>query len=174
VRDRSAPTRISNYFQQFLGARRRFTPTQLTAKLADIAKKVARANEALLDPAVTRGLGQRVYDVIRGHPGFDPANREPFIAAVYGPLAEDSKVRADFDRELRRERIDGEAFDLDPGAVAPPARKRLITVEGIEVTWDRQFDDLVRRESLGGGRVRITIETGGVRAEGDYAEPRPH
>ncbi len=154
VRDRVAPSKITRYFVGFLGARRRFQADQLTATLSDLTKKTARKHAATLGPAVMSQLNRRVYDAVQAQPGFDPANREPFLAAVFGPLAEDSPVRTTFDKELRNSRIENEVFDFDREAVPRPRRKHMVTDEGIEVIYDRQFEDRVRREALVAGGER--------------------
>ena len=173
VRDRVSPSKITRYFQGFLGARRRFEPNQLTKTLSDITKKTARKHADALGPAVMGQLNRRVYDVMQTQPGFDPGNREPFFAAVFGPIAQDSPVRATFERELRNSRIENEVFEFDRQAVPRPRRKHMVTDEGIEVIYDRQYQDRVVREQRPGGGERILIETGGIRIEDDYTEPRP-
>lgn len=173
VRDRVSPSKITRYFQGFLGAHRRFDPGMLTTALSNIAKKAARKHADVLGPVVMGQLNRRVYEAVQAQPGFDPANREPFLAAVFGPLEADSPVRATFERELRNARIENEVFDFDRGAVPRPRRKHMVTDEGIEVIYDRQYEDRVAREPRPGGGERIIIETGGVRVEDDYAEPRP-
>jgi hypothetical protein len=165
VRDRVMPSKVTKYFQSFLGVRRRFEPSQLTGKLSEIAKKTAKKHAGELGTVVMGQLNRRVYDAVQAQSGFDPANREPFLTAIFGPLSEDSPVRKTFDRELRNSRIENEV-------VPRPRRKHLVTDEGIEVIYDRQYDDRVKREPVAGGGERIVIETGGVRVEDDYAEPR--
>lgn len=172
VKDRSAPTKISQYFRQFLGAKRRFTTTDLTEKLCTIARDVGKKNNDVIPPGILRTLNQRVYDAVQTLTGFDPENNEPFLAAVFGPLPEDSKVRKEFEKALRRERIDSESFDFDRTAIRRPAKKHIVTNEGIEVIWDRQYDDCVRQTDLPNGHTQITIETGGVKVDDDYAESR--
>ncbi|MGA9581655.1 MAG: nucleoid-associated protein [Allosphingosinicella sp.] len=172
VRDRVAPSKITRYFQSFLGARRRFQSDQLTSTLSDITKKTARRHADELGANIMGQLNRRVYEAVQAQPGFDPANREPFLAAVFGPLPEESPVRRTFDKELRNNRIESEVFDFDKDAVPRPRRKHLVTNEGIEVIYDRQYDDRITREPSAGGGERIVIETGGVRVEDDYAEPR--
>ncbi|GAB0118750.1 hypothetical protein [Acidisoma sp. 7E03] len=172
VRDRVAPSKITRYFSGFLGARRRFQPDQLTTTLAEITKKAALKHAGTLGPAIMSQLNRRVYDALQAQPGFDPGNREPFLAAVFGPLPKDSPVRSSFDKELRNSRIENEVFDFDRNAVPRPRRKHMVTDEGIEVIYDRQFENRVRRETLAGGGERIVIETGGIRVEDDYTESR--
>lgn len=169
VKDRSAPTKVSQYFRTFLGAKRRFTPSDLTEKLCAAAKEVGKKNHAVLSPAVLRGLNQRVYDAVQTISGFNPEDREPFLTAVFGALPEGSKVRTDFEKVLKRERIDSESFDFDRSAVPRPTKKHIVTTEGIEVIWDRQYDDKVKQTSLANGHTRITIETGGVKVDDDYS-----
>lgn len=171
VRDRSAPSKVTQYFQQFLGAKRRFEAPQLTLKLVGIAKKVAKQNEKLLGPEVLKNLNQRIYEAIQNNDDYGPSSHELFLTSVYGSLPDDSKVRSDFDRELKRERMEGETFDFDKPSVPRPAKKQIVTQEGIQIIWDREYDANVRREDLAGGRTRITIESGGVKVEDDYAEP---
>lgn len=173
VRDRVQPSKISLYFQTFLGAKRRFEPNMLTSKLSEVAKHTARKHQAELGPAVMGGLNRRVYDAIQAQPGFDPANKEPFLAAIFGPLGAESPVRKTFDRELKNNRMQDEVFDFDKAAVTQPRKKHMVTEEGIEIIYDRQYDDRVTREQMAGGGERIVVETGGVRIEDDYSESRP-
>ncbi len=170
VRDRAAPTKVSKYFQTFLGANRRFQPEQLTTSLCGIAKSVAKKHAAELGPSVMSNLNRRVYDYVQNTAGFDPVNKEPFLAAIFGPLPAESPVRASFDRELKNQRIESEAFDFHKPAVPRPPKRKLITMEGIEVIWDRIYEQNVRQESIEGNRVRITIETGGIKSEDDYSD----
>jgi hypothetical protein len=171
VRDRSAPAKITQYFQQFLGASRRFEAPHLTRKLVDIAKKVAKQNEKLLSPAVLKNLNQRIYESIQTNTGYGPDSHDLFLTSLFGPLPDDSKVRIDFDRELKHERMEGETFDFDKQSVPRPAKKQIVTQEGIQIIWDREYDANVKREDIAGGRTRIIIESGGVKIEDDFTEP---
>jgi hypothetical protein len=170
VRDRAAPAKVSKYFQGFLGANRRYQPEMLTTALCKITKDVAKKHSELLGPAVMSDLNKRFYDYVQNTAGFDPANKEPFLAAIYGALPEDSPVRDSFDRELRNQRIESEVFEFHKASVPRPSKRKLTTMEGIEVIWDRSYEENVRREAIENGRVRITIETGGIKSEDDFSE----
>ena len=152
VRDRSDPSKITQYFQQFLGATRRFQAPQLTLKLVAIAKKVARQNEKSLGPDVLRNLNQRIYDAIQNNQSYGPDSHDLFLASVYGPLPEDSKVRVDFNIELKRERIEGESFDFDKPSMPRPVKKQIVTQEGIQVIWDREYDANIKQVNRPGFR----------------------
>jgi hypothetical protein len=170
VRDRVQPTKIGQYFQAFLGAKRRFAAADLTEKLYDISRKVAKQHAGELGSEVMSGFNARVYQAIQRQQGFDPEDREPFMAAVFGSLPQDSKVRTSFDKALRNARIESEAFEFDRAAVRRPPKRRIVTQEGIQIIWDRQFEQNIRREQIAGGRTEITIVTGGVKEEDDYPE----
>lgn len=170
VRDRAAPAKVSRYFQAFLGANRRFQPEQLTTTLCKIAKDVAKKHSDLLGASVMSDLNKRIYEYVQNTAGFDPANKDPFLAAIYGALPEESPVRDSFDRELKNQRIESEIFEFHKASVSRPAKRKLITMEGIEVIWERNFEDQVRRVAKDDGRVEITIDTGGIRSEDDFSE----
>lgn len=173
VRDRAAPAKITQYFQGFLGASRRYRPDMLTTSLSNIAKDVARKHAELLGPGITSNLNRRIYDYVQNAAGFDPANKEPFLAAVFGALPEDSPVRESFDKELRKQRIESEVFEFDKGAIPRPAKRKLITTEGIELIWDKSYENNIQRKELESGRLQITIETGGIKSEDDFSDKNP-
>jgi hypothetical protein len=170
VRDRAAPSKVSQYFQGFLGATRAYETKQLTTMLCKVAKDVALKNADVLGVSVMSDLNKRIFDFVQATLSFDPADKEPFLVAVYGPLASDHAVRADFDAALKKERIESEAFDFDKPSVARPAKRRLITQEGIEVIWDTRYANSVTKVLGDDGRTKIIIDTGGVRSEDDYSD----
>lgn len=173
VRDRAAPAKVSKYFQGFLGANRRYQPEMLTTKLCNIARDVAKKHSEMLGPSVMNDLNKRVYEYVQNTVEFDPANKEPFLAAVYGALPAESPIRLAFDRELKNLRIESEAFVFHKASVPRPAKRKLITTEGIEVIWDKNYEDNVRQTPMEDGRIRITIETGGIKSEDDFSDKNP-
>ena len=173
VRDRAAPAKVSKYFQGFLGANRRYQPEMLTTTLCKIAKDIAKKHSELLGPSVMSDLSKRVYEYVQNTVGFDPANKEPFLAAVYGALPAESPVRESFDRELKNQRIESEVFEFHKASVPRPSKRKLITTEGIEVIWDRNYENNVHRTRTEDGRFRITIAAGGIKSEDDFSDKNP-
>jgi len=169
VKDRVAPKGITHYFRGFLGAQRRHTPATLTTKLAEITQKVAKDHFSELSEDARRNLRQRLYETVQTQDGFDPGNTDPFLFAVFGPLPEKSKIRQAFDRQLRSSNLEGEAFDFDREAVKRPLKRRIVTTEGIQVIWDRQYEGNVKLQDLAGGGTQITITTGGVKENDDFS-----
>ncbi len=170
VRDRAAPTTVSKYFLGFLGASRRFQPEILTVALCKIAKDVAKQHSDLLGPSVMNDLNKRVYDYVQNTVGFDPANKEPFLAAIFGALPDKSPVRDSFDRELKSARIESEVFEFQKTVIQRPAKRKLVTMEGIEIIWDTAYAENVQRNLTNDGRMQITITTGGVKSEDDFSD----
>ena len=162
VRDRGKPKGITHYFRAFLGAQRRYTEGDLTNQLAEITQAVAKQYSDDLSTEVKKALRQRLYDTLQTHSGFDPGESESFLTAVYGPLPEDSRIRVAFNRQLRARHIDGEAFDFDKQTFQAPRRRRIVTQEGIQVIFDREYEQSVQVEDLPENRKKITITTGGI------------
>jgi hypothetical protein len=173
VKDRVSPKEVTQYFKAFLGAQRRYTPGKLTERIAEITNRVAKENSGELSGDARKNLRQRLYDTLQTQAGFDPENSEPFLTSVFGPLPENSRIRQAFDRKLRSFHLEGEAFEFDRDAVKRPAKRRIVTTEGIQVIWDREYEDHVTVEPLAGGREKITITTGGVEENDDFAEGNP-
>lgn len=172
VRDRVSPKNISRYFVAFLGAKRRFNETELTEKLSKLTKKVARDNKDNLPQDVIRNLNRRICDAIHNLPGFSREDKEAFLMAVFGALPERSKVRTDFDRALKNNRMEDESFEFDHNAISHSRKKHLVTREGIEVIWDKDYDENVRYTDAPEGGKIITINTGGISVDDDYTESR--
>jgi hypothetical protein len=170
VKDRIAPKEITHYFRGFLGAQRRHTSATLTEKLAEITQRVAKEHSSELSDDARKNLRQRLYETVQTQDGFDPENRDAFLTAVFGPLSEESKIRQAFDRKLRSASLEGEAFEFDRVALPRPSKRRIVTTEGIQVIWDREYEENVRLQALAGGRTQITITTGGVRENDDFSE----
>jgi len=170
VRDRAAPAKVSRYFQGFLGANRRYQPEMLTTTLCKIAKDVAKKHSESLGSAVMSDLNKRVYEYVQNTVEFDPENKEPFLVAVYGALPAESPVRQSFDRELKNQRIESEVFEFHKASVPRPSKRKLITTEGIEVIWDRSYESNVHQTPMEDGRIRITIEAGGIKSEDDFSD----
>ncbi|MEG9433718.1 nucleoid-associated protein [Terriglobus sp. ADX1] len=170
VKDRVAPTLVTNYFRGFLGAHRRYTEADLTTTLAEVTKKVAKECSSDLSGDAKKAVTQRLYDTLQTQTSFDPGNAEVFLTSVFGPLEAESNLRKSFERHMRARRVDGEAFNFDRQAIPRPSKRRIVTTEGIQVIWDREYSDIVSVQSIAGGQTRITITTGGVEENDDYTE----
>ena len=173
VKDRVSPKEVTQYFKLFLGAQRRYTPEKLTERIAEITNKVAKENISELSRETRKNLRQRLYDTIQTQAGFNPDDSEPFLTSVFGPLPEGSRIRQAFHRKLNSLHLEGEAFEFDRNAVTRPAKRRIVTTEGIQVIFDREYEASVTVEPIVGGLTKITITTGGVEENDDFTERNP-
>jgi hypothetical protein len=171
VVDRSNRAHISRYFQVFLEVDREFSTEQLTERLVEAAKTVGTQHRDDLPLAIRRNLHARIYDAVQQQGAFDSHDAAPFLTAVFGPLPPDSPIGRSFARELRSQRIEGEAFHLAPDAVRRPAKRHTVTSEGIEIIFNDENRDHIERVQENGETI-IKIRTGGIEIDGDYVTER--
>lgn len=172
VRDRSRRRDISDYFRSFLAVRRRHDGAALTQKVVNAAKAAVTSVADELPPGVRENVVQRIYEAVQQTKGFDPEDPIPFLTAIVGPLPEDSPLPRAFSRELRKERIEEEAFDFVKGAIRRPTRRRITTHEGIQIKYSTEDEGLIETREHG-GRTIITINTARItERDDDPDQPR--
>jgi len=159
VRDRSKPTHISDYFEGFLQVRRVNSPADMSGKLVEAFKQTFKDHRSSLPPDIQKSGVNRIYETLRqgGH-CFDPENYEPLITAIFGPVDEKSPLRKTLARKLKEHGISEEAFEIDPGNIQKPQRRRLETAEGTQIIYDDEHKPEQRRHS-DGRRIEIVIVT---------------
>lgn len=161
VRDRSKRTHISEYFEGFLNARRLNEPAELAGKFVEAVKDAYKTHKAELPLDVQAGGVNRLYDVLRQDgQRYDPEDREPLLTALFGTLPEAAPIRGTLDRQLRDRGVAEESFEIGPGHVRKPTKRRLETQEGVTVLYDEESSPT--RTKMPDGRVRIEILTAGV------------
>lgn len=171
VLDRSQRRDISQYFRGFLGVRRRHTQESLTRRVVEAAKAAVTRHLGELGPEVAVNINQRIYEAVQATQGFNPEDSVPFLTAVVGPVPEGRKLPHSFKRELEKARVDHEAFDFDKLAVQRPRRRRILTQEGISISYNAQDADLIGQEERD-GRTVITINSARVTEHDDEPEGR--
>lgn len=159
VRDLSNVKDISGFFRKYLQVRREDNEFHLTEKLVKALEATIEQHEADLPEAVTRQPKQRIRDAILEMDSFSEDERGNILVAVCGPLAEDSRVRRTFDRQLKAKNIFSQAFNFDRSAAPPVGRRRMVTREGITIAVPGDAADLVVREPQPDGTTRIVITT---------------
>lgn len=158
VHDHASKRGITQYFEQFLGSRRRFTPAALTQKAVDIARKAASQHRDELPADVQLNVVSRILGAARSEAAFGPG-QTAFVSAAFGALPEDSPILKAFDKGLRDGGIEDEAFILDASALKPSSRRILRTKEGIEITYSAHDQDRIHRRELEDGSFEITVQT---------------
>jgi hypothetical protein len=162
VRDRRTSTRIPAYFVDFLGVERVLSEKDLTKRLAEALRATAAEHRELLGNRAVVEFPTRMYEAVQNSEVFDSEN-DAMLTAVLGALSEDSPVRETFARKLAEKDMAHEQFTLVKEAVPQPTKRRLTTVEGIQLTYGAIYEDNVRSvEDRVTGITTITITTRGI------------
>jgi hypothetical protein len=161
VRDRRGSRKIPEYFVRFLQVRRRFSESELTKKLSEVIKEVAEKNEQILGARFLDTLPTKIYNAVHGAETFDAA-REDIMVSVFGPQPEDSPIRSSFTEHLVESGLEHEQFDIDKTVVSQPTRRRILTVEGIEIRYAAALQDRVEEVQMADGTTQIRINTARV------------
>ncbi|WP_294015469.1 nucleoid-associated protein [Sphingomonas sp.] len=172
VRDRSRPDGISEYFEKFLRVRRAATPAEFTKKAERIFKDVLKQHRDDLDPEVVKGGARRINEQLRATREFGPDTQGQLFDSIFGVLPEESPVRRTFRRKLASQRLDEETFRVDVNAIPRPRRKRIETVEGIQILFDEEVRNRIERRDLDTGDTEIRITTARVTVDDDDALER--
>jgi hypothetical protein len=156
VVDRQNPQRPAAYFEQFLGVRRSRTEGELTKKLIDVTKAIARRHKDKLPPDAVAALSKRLYDASQSGGSVDGEKIADWFKSIVGPLPDDSPVLNDLKKELAREGMAGESFVLDKGAVPAPRNRRVETASGVRLTFPIDLQASVVRVDRDKGEIIIT------------------
>ncbi len=155
VVDRQNPQRPAAYFEQFLGVRRLRTEDELTKKLIDVTRTIARKHKDKLPPDTVATLSKRLYDASQSGGSVDGEKIEDWFKSIVGPLPDDSPVLADLKNHLKREGMSGESFVLKQGAVPAPRNRRVETVSGIRLTFPVDLQASIVKVDRAKGEITI-------------------
>jgi len=173
-RKKQAPD-LADYFSSFLGVTRAVSNQELSKKAREILSRALKACKADLPDqnvpkafkAAQGALGRRTE--INGD-----AIVEAVLFAAGDP--EDEKIRKHLERETRRRIKDSKlhevAFKPDRSVLRQPAMRKLVTVEGITVTFlDIDNNPNLRIVDQPGGGKQIVIETKHIKENNLVATP---
>lgn len=148
VLDRLNPQKVARYFENFLDAIRVFGDSELTKRLVSATRETILNNRQHVPPEVLKNLNQRLYDAASGGGRVEAegTGRE-FLETVLGRrVANDNPLLPKLKSKIRKARIDGAGFDLDPQQVDRPRTRRIVTRNGITIRVANEFRNLVREE----------------------------
>jgi len=143
VIDRQNPQRPAAYFEQFLGARRQRSETELTKKLIDVTKQIVLQHKDDLPPDTVRTLSKRLFDASQLGASVDGEHTDDWFRSIVGPLPEDSPALKAFRSRLKREGMAGESFVLEKSAVSAPRNRRVETASGVRIVFPIGLQDSV-------------------------------
>ncbi|WP_374944333.1 nucleoid-associated protein [Sphingomonas sp.] len=172
VRDRSRPEGISEYFGKFLRVKRAATPAEFTKKTERLLKEVMKQHRDDLDPEIRKGGARRINEQLRTTREFGPETQLQLFDAVFGVLPDNSPVRRTYLRKLATAKLDEETFQVDPTAIPRTPRRRIETVEGIQILFDEEDRGRIEKRELPTGDTEILITTAQVTVDDDDALDR--
>lgn len=155
VIDRQNPQKPAAYFEQFLGVRRMRTEDELTKKLIDVTRTVARKHKDKLPPDAVAALSKRLYDASQSGGSVDGEKIEDWFKSIVGPLPDDSPVLADLKNQLKREGMAGESFVLRKGAIPAPRNRRVETINGVRITFPVELQASIVKVDRAKGEITI-------------------
>lgn len=158
VVDRSQPTGITEFFRDFLGARRKHGEAEMTAAVVQILVRTVQDHADDLPTEISVRVKPLVAQIAAQRPDFEP---DRFFGDFFGAHGTEA-VRASFDDHLARVGYDGESFTFDPDKLPAEGRRRYRTKEGISIVVPAQASGTFDTETLEDGSTLVTIRTGHV------------
>jgi hypothetical protein len=155
VSDRQNPARPAAYFEQFLGVRRLRTESELTKKLIEVTRQVARDHKGQLPPDAIAALSKRLYDASQSGASVDGEKIEDWFRSIVGPIPDDSPVLKALNARLKREGMAGESFVLEKGSMPAPRNRRVETVSGVRIVFPIDLQDSVVHVDRAQGEITI-------------------
>ncbi|WP_372422316.1 nucleoid-associated protein [Salinarimonas chemoclinalis] len=160
---------IADYFRDFLGVRREYTESELTKRLDAAARETYAKHRESLPNDVKKDFGRRVYNHLAGGGSFNDEDLPAFLNDVFSAAAVSDELVETFKGALKRNKIDGETFQFDTREVPEPTHRKIVTREGIKITYDRRYEDRVT-EIERDGEIIFEIRTAGLAYDDRVAE----
>ncbi|MBY5891714.1 nucleoid-associated protein [Rhizobium leguminosarum] len=127
--DRNSRVGISDFFEKFLGVKRRHTETEITSEILDSTLKTVQQHQLELPPEITSRVKPRLLEIAEKRGSFEA---EEFLSDFFGAHGS-VEVKATFYKELERREIAGEAFNYDLDALPAGGPRKYVTNEGIRL-----------------------------------------
>lgn len=158
--DRSEPKGITKYFRTYLGAIRNFDDIELTERLSKVVdafiQNAVKAEK--LPKEIKRTYKSRLYEFAQSeNAAFDHENIPLLLATIVGTT--NDELVSIFQKELKRNKIDGEKFSLDKEKIKKPSKLRTRTADGIEINFNQAHIE-TRKYIKEGDIIRIDISNG--------------
>jgi hypothetical protein len=167
ARERSSSSEVADYFEKFLEASPRETPSKLTQKSVSTVFQWARNLDKDLIPegATPPDYRHRAIQYMHTHDDFET---ESFVKAVVADQDKTrrAKARKLLEEELVKVGISGQTFETKPGSVPFSKNKGTIkTAENVTIQWPGKGDAQesgILVEELGKNDFVVTIKTTNV------------
>ena len=159
----------THHFANFMDIRRALEASAMTKRLVDATLATIEKHKAELPANIGCAPKRVVHDAIRQLVGFDHERTQEYLNAVFGGLPDDSPIRNTFQRSLAARGLGTEAFEFDRAELPQRPYRRVLTNEGISLSYHRELEEQGRViiEPQEGGGKRITINTTGIVKDDD-------
>ena len=168
-RSSSGNRNITRYFGEFLEVERLFETDDLTKRLKSALHATAKQHKELMPPERALAIGKTIRESLDRIDAFDLDSRGQLIADVFGALPDDSPIPRTLQRELDKQQMGTESFEIEKTILERPPAGYIRTVEGIEIRYPNDLRDAV--EVSRDGRT-ITIRTERIEVDDDESERR--
>lgn len=155
VIDHSQRSGITEFFQGFLGVRRKLAAPEMTKAVTRTLIRTVQNHIGELPPEITARVKPRLVEIAAKQPDFDP---DRFFGDFFGAHGL-PEVRGSYDRELARNGLDGEAFTFDAPSLPADGPRRFRTKEGITIHVPEGARDTFAIDPQPDGSILVTIRS---------------
>ncbi|NTI01922.1 nucleoid-associated protein [Agrobacterium rhizogenes] len=160
VFDRANRQNISDYFKNFLGVRRVYTPETASQRLKKALSSAFSEHTGEASDDVKQTWRARLHSAVQSRTSVLPEDLDIFGASVFGDFWENDGFKKSLQKHLQQQRIAGEAIILHKDTFPKPIVKRVKTKEDIFLRYPVDLEGgIVKIVKHEGGGATITIET---------------
>lgn len=140
VRERSKRTNISVYFERFLQVQRVNSTADLSEKLVVALKDVLKQHRDLQPDDIKRSGVNKIYETLHhGAQNFNTDDSLSLLNQIFRPMEEDHLLVKSFTRKIKDLGISGESFQIVPENIPKPRKRKLETLEDVNVGHRAHF-----------------------------------
>ncbi len=159
VYDRANRRDVTQYFRNFLGAKRLYDGAQATERLRAALTEAYQKHMQEMPKDVKSTWRSKLYDATRNLKTLDTEDMGNFMVSVFGEYGINEGFKATIASELQRQKISGEAIEIAPAMIKKPAVRQMKTQEGIQIRIPDGSERQVDVDEHEDGRATITIQT---------------
>lgn len=131
ILDQKVREDISVFFKGFLGVRRKSSEAKMTKVINKVFLDTIKNHRNILPSTITSKARQIMNDIVANTEIFEA---DDFFRKAFGAYGDD-KVKKTFMKKLARSDLDGEQFRFDKRAITAPKKRKLETVEGVNIQY---------------------------------------
>jgi hypothetical protein len=142
VIDKTVQYDITDFFRGFLNVRRKYSESQMTEIVHEVAIKTAVQHRNELPKELTAKIRSISYQAVQSLDIFNP---QEFFDKIFG-IHGNEKINKTFNTLLKKKNIEGELFKFQKTAIKPPKERKYRTQEGVRIQFGEEAKDTVQIE----------------------------